>query len=189
MNTCIAAVMIVGGREEPFLAPCLESIARAVDLLVINDNSQDPSSVNRGILKESSLYREGKVHVIPSGFKGFGYCRTLCLDYLRENFREGMWVLYIDSDEVHSPAVISITRGILPCLSRQIGIVDGYFYNFYQSPRWYISLDRRHNLFFRFNKDVRWEGEVHEKPVNLQGRREAIPYRYFHYGYLKTPGR
>jgi len=65
-------------------------------------------------------------------------------------------------------------------------VVDGWFYQFYQSPRYYLSIDRRHNLLFRFHPGVRWEGAVHERVVNLRGRRLAMPYRYFHYGYVAT---
>lgn len=183
----IAAIMIVGAKAEPFLSASLESIRDAVDLLVLNDNSGEQSSPNRSTISRSSLYADGRVHIIPSEFKGFGYCRTLCLDYLREHHPRNTWVLYIDADEVHPPSISHLTRNIIAELPQCVGIVDGYFYQFFLSHRYYLSLDRRHNLFFRFNKDVRWEGKVHEKPVNLRGCREAFPYRYFHYGYLTNP--
>lgn len=179
--------MIVGGKKEPFLSASLDSISDAVDLAVINDNSCNPDNPNLKAIKESKLFINKKVHIIPSDFKGFGYCRTLCLDYLKSINKQTIWVLYIDADEVHPPLIKTVTRIILPCLPERIGIMDGYFYQFYQTKDYYLSLDRRHNLFFRYNPDIRWEGAVHEKPVNIKGIREALPYRYFHYGYLINP--
>lgn len=176
--------MMMGRKPEPFLRACLDSIHGAVDLLVLNDNSQDPEGPNMVTVKEHALYGEGKIHVIPSEFKGFGYCRSLCLDYLKELNAPSLWVLYLDADEVHPPALRAMTRGIIPSLPENIGIVDGYKYEFFQSRNYFLFCDRRHNLFFRFNPDIRWEGKVHEKPVNLRGHRVAFPYRYFHYGYL-----
>ncbi|MDQ7826090.1 MAG: hypothetical protein RDV48_25025 [Candidatus Eremiobacteraeota bacterium] len=184
----VAAVMIIGKKTEPFLGACMESVSKGIDLLVLNDNSALGDSPNMETVRRSMLFSENRVRVIPSEFLGFGPCRTLCLDYLREHHPEGTWVLYLDSDEVHPPSIEALTRGILPALPRHIGIVDGYFYQFYLTPRHYLSLDRRHNMLFRFNTDITWEGKVHEKPVNLRGTRLALPYRYFHYGYLADPG-
>ena len=187
MNIFIAAVMIIGRKREPFLSANLESISRAVDLLVLNDNSEDAVNPNLKMLEESTLFKEGKVRVIPSRFEGFGYCRTLCLDYLIKKVKPSPWILYLDADEVHPPGLTVVTRKILPSLPGSVGIVDGFKYEFFRSRKYYLFMDRRHNLFFRLNPDVRWEGKVHEKPVNLIGRRVAIPYRYFHYGYLINP--
>jgi len=183
----IAGVMMMGGKSEPFLAACLESIRDAVDLLVLNENSGDPANPNMEVVRASSLWKAGKVHLIESEFKGFGFCRTLCLDYIGTIYKPGTWVLYIDCDEVHPSGITAVTRAILPHLPETVGIVDGYFYQFFQTTEFYLSLDRRHNLFFRYNPEIRWEGVVHEKPVGMAGSREAIPYPYFHYGYLMDP--
>jgi len=183
----ISAVMMMGKKPEPFLSACLESIKDAVDLLVVNDNSGEAASANLETLKSSRIFSEGKVALIPSEFIGFGPCRNLCLDHLKALERDDTWVLYLDADEVHPPGLNILTRQLLPELPAGVGIVDGYNYLFFQSPRYYLSVDRRHNLFFRFNDQIRWEGAVHEKPVNLSGKRLALPYCYFHYGYLISP--
>ena len=180
--------MLMGKKQERFLPACLASIADAVDLLVVNENSCQAENNNLSALKDSALYRQGKVKIIPSEFKGFGYCRNLCLDYLRANPVPGMWVLIVDCDEVHAPGFTVLTRKILPNLPPHIGIVDGYFRHFVLSGRYYVSLDRRHNMLFSFNKDICWEGSVHEKLVNIRGARIGLPYRYFHYGYLAPLG-
>lgn len=183
----IVAVMLMGKRVEPFLEPCLESIKDAVDLLILNDNSRSLNHQNMETVKSSSLYKNNRVIIIPSEFMGFGPCRNLCLDYIKENLKPGVWVLYIDTDEVHPPGINEITRAIIPELPNEVGIVDGYKYEFFQSQNYYLSIDRRHNMIFRYNADVRWEGKIHERPVNLNGLRVALPYIYFHYGFLSSP--
>ena len=39
----IAAHLILGAREEPFLEAMLESVSGAATLLIVNDNAPDPS--------------------------------------------------------------------------------------------------------------------------------------------------
>ncbi|MCL5773575.1 MAG: glycosyltransferase [Firmicutes bacterium] len=179
----IIALAIMSNRPEPFLGAMLESIADAVDLLVLNDNSSDPGNSNLGVVRESKLYKNGKVHLIFSEFEGFAPARNLCLDYIKKSVKNDSWVIMQDCDEVHAPSFTALTRKILPNLPERYGVVDGYFYQFVQTFDYFTSLDRRHNLIFRFYPDVRWEGDVHEKLVNLKGERLATPYIYFHYGY------
>lgn len=179
----IIALAIMSNRPEPFLRAMLESIVDAVDLLVMNDNSNDPDNSNLKAVKESKLYKDGKVHLIFSKFEGFASARNLCLDFIKKSEYNSSWIIMQDCDEVHAPSFIALTRKILPNLSDRYGIVDGYFYQFVQTFDYYTSLDRRHNLIFRFYPDVRWAGDVHEKLVNLKGERLAAPYIYFHYGY------
>lgn len=181
-DSSVSGVMIVGGRTEPFLSACLESIADAVDLLVVNDNGRSPA--NRRVLESSRLCSDGRLTIIDSEFRGFSYCRNLCLDHLRDRVPSGSWTLYVDSDEVHPGGLSALTHRVLPNLAASVGIADGYFYNFFQSPNYYISLDRRHNMLFRLHENTRWEGDVHERLVGTQGSRIALPYRYFHYGYV-----
>lgn len=180
----VTAVMLMGARREPFLAACLASLEGAVDHLIVNDNSGLSEHPNRTVLHESALYRQGRVSVVPSAFLGFGPCRALCLDELRKTREPGRWVIFVDCDEVHVPALRRVTRELLPALPPEIGIVDGYNYSIFQHPRLFYSFDHRHNLMFRFRPQLRWTGQVHEKLEGLAGRRLVIPYRYFHYGYL-----
>jgi hypothetical protein len=39
-------------------------------------------------------------------------------------------------------------------------------------------------MLFRLYDDTRWEGDVHERLVGIHSERIALPYRYYHYGYL-----
>lgn len=182
----VFAVMLMGAKAEPFLPACLESLYGAVDQVALNDNSGLDQHVNLSVVKQSRLFKEGKIQLIPSPFLGFGPCRDLCIRKIRESATTEDWIIFVDCDEVHIPQLSLITRNILPSLPKHIGIVDGYFYQFFQFPRFITSLDHRHNLMFRFNPAVSWEGQVHERVVNLVGDRLVLPYRYFHYGFLKS---
>jgi len=182
----IFAVMLMGAKEEPFLAACLESLHDAVDRIALNDNSGQEQHANLSVVHQSRLYQEGRIDLIPSSFIGFGPCRELCLKKIREYAGLEDWIIFVDCDEVHRPELSTITRSILPYLPAKIGIVDGYYYQFFQFPGYITSLDHRHNLMFRFHPDIHWEGNVHEHVLNLTGIRLVLPYRYFHYGFLKS---
>ena len=183
----VTAVMLMGAKREPFLAACLASIRDAVDHLIVNDNSGLAEHANLSVMKESELYRSGRVTIVPSAFLGFGPCRDLCLAEMRKTNEPGRWIIFVDCDEVHIPTISRVTQRLLPNLPERIGIVDGYFQQIFQSPDCMQTLDHRHNLMFRFRPDIRWVGQVHEKLDGLAGQRLVIPYRYFHYGYLETP--
>jgi hypothetical protein len=178
--------MLMGAREEPFLAACLDSLYGAVDKIILNDNSGLAQHANLSVVQQSRLFLAGNIEIIPSDFIGFGPCRELCLVRIRELAVSGDWIIFVDCDEVHPPQLPVITRSILPYLPAKVGIVDGYFYQFFQFPRYITSLDHRHNLMFRFNPAISWQGQVHEQVVNLTGERLVLPYRYFHYGFLKS---
>lgn len=183
----ITAVMLMGAKQEPFLGACLASIRDAVDQLIVNDNSGLAEHPNLAVMRGSDLFRAGRVTIVPSAFLGFGPCRDLCLAEMRKTNETGRWVIFVDCDEVHTPSLRRITQRLLPRLPERIGIVDGYFYQIFQSPGLMQSLDHRHNLMFRFHPTIRWTGQVHEKLEGLTGRRLVVPYRYYHYGYLTPP--
>jgi len=186
----------MGDRPEPFFPFCLESIKDAVDLVVLNDNSGNPENPNLQYVRNSTLYKEGRIELLTSDFEkagGFAGVRNICLDRVQALVEEGryttdnLWILYLDCEEVHPPRFSSFVKVFLSQLPDSVGIVDGYMYQFILTFDYYTTLERRHNLFFRFHKDIRWERPVHETLVNLQGARIATDYTYPHYGYLLPP--
>lgn len=189
----LAANVIVGDRYEPFLPYCLKSVEKALDVIIINDNSNNPQNPNLVNIKESALYKEGRLYLLFSDFKklgGFHGARNLCLNKTEELIQEGtlsrenLWILYLDCDEVHPPTFYSFVKNYVEKAPEHIGIIDGYMYQFILTFRYYTTLERRHNLFFRYHPKIRWERPVHETLINLQGERAASGYSYFHYGYL-----
>lgn len=176
----VAAHLIVGPREEPFLAALLDSLEGVCATLIVNDNSADPSP-HAAILQRSAFARSGSLILDRTPFSDFSSARNVCLR-LHAEHGAGDWVAFVDADEVHWPVAACIASN-LHRVPQNVDYVDGYTLHFFQSFDWYISIDRRMS-FFRFTPAMRWEGSVHEKLHGLPGARLALPYLYAHYGWL-----
>jgi glycosyltransferase involved in cell wall biosynthesis len=183
--TGIAAHLILGPREEPFLPAMLDSIAGVAALLIVNDNSPDPSP-HAAALAASVFGRERRLAIDRTPFTGFADARNACLRVHRAH-RAGEWIAFVDADEVHAPAIERIAAR-LDELPDAFDFVDGYTWHFFQSFEYYTSIERR-MMFFRFRPGIRWEGAVHEHLLGLSGRRIALPYLYAHYGHTLQPRR
>jgi Glycosyl transferase family 2 len=181
----VAAHLILGPREEPFLAAMLESIRDAAALLIVNDNAPDPSP-HTETLSASCFGRAGAILVDRTPFDGFAGARDVCLRLQREH-AAGSWILFIDADEVHEPAIAGIAARLdsLPC---DYDFVDAYTWHFFGAFDYYTSIERR-MMFFRYHPTLRWEGAVHEQLRGAGGKRIALPYVYAHYGHTLTPRR
>ncbi len=180
----VAAHLILGPREEPFLAALLESLAPVADCAIVNDNAGDPSP-HAAILEDSAFARRGALHLDRAPFTGFAAARNRCL-VLHAALDAGAWVAFVDADEVHGPAAVRIAAN-LARVPRAIDCVDGYTWHFFASFDYYTSIERR-MAFFRFRPDLRWEGDVHERLIGTGGR-IALPYVYGHYGHTLEPRR
>jgi Glycosyl transferase family 2 len=185
LSNDVAAHLILGPREEPFLGAMLDSIGQAASLLIVNDNSPDPSP-HAAILQASPFGQERRIIVDRTPFSGFAQARNLCLR-LHEELQAGAWVAFVDADEVHGDAVHRVAAH-LDRLPRKYDFVDGYTWHFFASFDYYTSIERR-MMFFRYRPDLRWEGAVHEKLVGLSGKRLALPYLYAHFGHTLEPRR
>ncbi|HEX5273867.1 MAG TPA: hypothetical protein VFW34_01165 [Candidatus Rubrimentiphilum sp.] len=180
-----AAHLIVGSREEPFLGSLLESIAGAVDALVVNDNSLGVSP-HEETLRASWFGRTGRLFVDRAPFRDFSAARNRCLD-LHAQIGGGAWAAFVDADEVHGEAFRRLARNV-DTVPPEYDFVDAYTWHFFQSFDLYTSIERR-MAFFRVKSGVRWEGPVHEQLRGLGGRRLALPYVYAHYGHVLPPRR
>lgn len=187
----VVANVILGARHEPFFSSCLSSVEKGIDFLVLNDNSGDPQNPNLRSFHASKLFKEGRTALIQtklSDLSGFDEARNLCLAETAKRFpNENLWILYLDTDEVHTEGLAQLTREFLHRLPDDVTVVDGYFYQFIQSFQYYASLDRRHNLLFRYHPNLRWEKPIHSQLLGIRGRRVPTGYTYFHYGYLYAP--
>ncbi|HET7814948.1 MAG TPA: glycosyltransferase [Candidatus Baltobacteraceae bacterium] len=176
----VAAHLILGPREEPFLGALCESLKDACDVLLVNDNSPDPSP-HAATLAQSTFGKTGRLIVDRTPFTDFASARNVCVRLHREH-DAGDWVVAVDGDDVHTPDVANITRN-LHAVPEHIDYVDGYIRHFFQSFDWYMSVDR-HRSFFRFKPELQWERSVHEQLAGLSGKRLALPYVYAHYGWV-----
>lgn len=181
----VAAHLILGPREEPFLAAMLESIEGAATSLIVNDNAGDPSP-HAAALAKSAFGREGRLVVDRTPFSGFAGARNVCLRIHAER-HAGDWIAFVDADEVHGPAVRRVAKNLVR-VPQAYDFVDGYTWHFFQSFVYYTSIERR-MMFFRYKPGIRWEGAVHEHLAGLDGKRIALPYVYAHYGHTLQPRR
>ncbi len=181
----IAAHLILGSREEPFLAAMLQSISSSANLLIVNDNAPDPSP-HTATLAASRFGRENRLVVERTKFSGFADARNVCLR-LHAEHAAGDWVAFIDADEVHGERVARVAQR-LDRVPAGYDFIDGYTWHFFASFDYYTSIERR-MMFFRFAPELRWDGDVHEKLRGLSGRRVALPYVYAHYGHTLQPRR
>lgn len=183
--TEIAAHLILGPREEPFLGAMLESIADVASILIVNDNAPG-ASPNEATLEGSHFGKERRLVVDRTPFTGFADARNVCLR-LHAEHSKAQWVAFVDADEVHGPTIAQIAQR-LALLPTQYDFVDGYTWHFFASFDYYTSIERR-MMFFRYRPDLRWTGAVHEQLLGLTGRRIAAPYLYAHYGHTLEPRR
>jgi len=183
--TEIAAHLILGPREEPFLGAMLQSIEDVASILIVNDNAPG-ASPNAATLRNSRFGKEGRLVVDRSPFAGFAGARNICLR-LHAEHSNAQWVAFVDADEVHGARIAQIAER-LDLLPAQYDFVDGYTWHFFASFDYYTSIERR-MMFFRYRPDLRWTGAVHEQLLGLTGRRIALPYLYAHYGHTLEPRR
>ncbi|HTA40003.1 MAG TPA: glycosyltransferase [Candidatus Acidoferrales bacterium] len=181
----IAAHLILGPREEPFLGALLASIADAVRTLIVNDNGPGESP-HQAVLENSAFGSGGRLIVDRTPFDGFAAARNVCMR-IHEARNAGDWIAFVDADEVHAPAVTTIANN-LERLPNEYDFVDGYTWHFFQSFDYYTSIERR-MMFFRHKPGIHWEGSVHERLTGLDGKRIALPYVYAHYGHTLAPRR
>ena len=180
MLSRVAAHLILGPREEPFLGALLESLRGACDCVLVNDNSPEPSP-HVQTLAQSTFAQEGKLVVDRTPFTDFAAARNVCIRLHREH-DAGEWMLFVDADEVHGPQLARIAKN-LRSVPQEYDFVDGYTWHFFQSFEWYRSIERA-KTFMRMTPDAQWEGAVHEKLRGPSGKRIALPYVFAHYGWV-----
>ena len=179
MRPRVAAHLIVGAQEEPFLPALLRSLEGVAETLIVNDNAAGPSAHER-VFAESAFAARGALAVDRTPFSGFADARNVCLRLHRER-DAGEWIAFIDADEVHGELARTIVTH-LESVPKDIGALDAYTWHFFASFDWYTSIERR-LMLFRFTPEVRWEGGVHERLVGLPEGRMVLPYVYGHYGH------
>ena len=102
------SVVIVTRNEEDRIRACLEAVAWADELIVVDAESED---------KTASVARELTDHVVVRPWPGFAAQKNYGIDLAR-----GDWILSLDADEIVSPAL----RAEIERVVERDGPADGY---------------------------------------------------------------
>ena len=165
------SVVVVTLNEEERIRECLDSVAWADEVIVVDAESQD---------KTAAIAREATDHVIVRPWPGFAAQKNFGLDRAT-----GDWVLSLDADEIVSPALREEIAGIL---AGSGAAVDGYavprrnvFWGRWVRhgglyPDWQVRLFRRGRGRFAdlaVHEAIRVDGAV----ARLRGHLEHRSYR------------
>lgn len=140
--------------------------------------------------------------IIKSDLTKFCDLRNLCLEHTNPN---SDFITWQDFDEVFYPEDLDLVKNYLMPEHIGAGKIWSYFYHTVISPfqvqvnvnkvkaKQGLNLDDYRNSkdnIFSYNKNLRWEGDVHEHLHNLTSDREVQSnLEYMHYGYCKAQWR
>lgn len=163
------SVCIITANEEERLRPCLESVAWADEIVVVDAESTD---------KTALIAREFTDHVHVRPWPGFATQKNFALDQATGN-----WILSVDADERVTPEL----RARIEAILRADGQADGYAVprkNIFWG-RWVrhgrLYPDRQLRLFRR-GRGRFVDREVHES-VQVEGRVARLDAPLLHVSY------
>jgi glycosyltransferase involved in cell wall biosynthesis len=163
------SVVVVTRNEEERIRACLESVAWADELIVVDAESED---------KTASIAREVTDHVIARPWPGYAAQKNYGLELAR-----GAWIFSLDADEIVSPAL----RAEIERVVDLDGPSDGYSVprrNIFWG-RWVrhggLYPDRQVRLFRR-GRGRFTERRVHES-VHVDGQVAALAGHLDHRSY------
>lgn len=164
------SVIIITKNEAANIRACLESVAWADEIIVVDSGSRD---ITVEICKEFGA----QVHV--HDWPGFGAQKNRALGYATNE-----WIFSIDADERVTPELRAAIEAVLrkddTCAAYRISRLSSYCGRFMRHSGWHpdhiVRLFRR--AAARFSDDL-----VHES-VEVQGRIGMLNGELLHYSYL-----
>jgi glycosyltransferase involved in cell wall biosynthesis len=164
------SAVIIAFNEEKNIRRCLEALAWAGEIVVVDSGSTDATV---------EIAREFTGRVIDHPFEGYVRQKNFALAQAAQE-----WVLSVDADEVVTPELLARIREVWP---RERERYDGFTVNrlsrfsgkWIRHCGWYP--DRKLRLFRRSRG--RWEGEELHERVRLEGRTMDLNADLLHYTY------
>lgn len=143
-------VIVLAKNERRHIEQCLESARGADELLVVDDFSDDGGDL---------LAEKAGATVVRNRLVDFSRQRNLAL-----SIAAGDWVFFLDADEHFTPGLMAAVKKHMAASGGRAGALVRRNFAFGRRHRFGpLKPDRVVRLF---RKDsVRWEGEIHEKPV------------------------
>ncbi len=143
----ILSVIVLAKNEQERIAKCLESVAWADEVIVIDNGSEDNTV---------SIAKKMGAKVVKSGEKSFAALR-----WHGATLAKGDWLLYVDADERITPELKNEIQETIG--SYTAGNPEGYSIkrrNFYLGHPW-PTQDKMQRLFLKSSLKG-WFGQVHE---------------------------
>ena len=169
------SVIILTHNEQADLPACLAAVGWSDDVHVLDSGSTDQTT---------AIARAHGARVWLNPFVSFGQQRNFALDELALCHE---WVLFLDADEVATPAFAQAVRAAVAAAPAEVAgyyccwkmMLEGRWLrrcdNF---PKWQFRLLRRSKARFTDFGHGQKEGEV-------QGRIDYLPEPYLHFGFSK----
>lgn len=159
------SVIVLTKNESRQIGPCLDSVAGADELLVIDDFSDDDTT---------QLARQAGAKILQRPLDTFAAQRNFALSQA-----QGDWVFFLDADERLSPGLMSALRRHMLAPAPRSGRLIRRNFAFGRRHRFGpLKPDRVTRLFRR--SQVHWEGAVHERPVSSDPPAELAGYLIHH---------
>lgn len=165
------SVIIITKNEAANIRACLESVAWADEIIVVDSGSTDDTI---------AIAREFTSQVYIHDWPGFGAQKNRALGYATHD-----WVFSIDADERATPELRTAIEAVLredgnACSAYRVSRLSGYCGRFMRHSGWYpdhiLRLFKR--AAARFSDDL-----VHES-VEAQGRIGMLGGELLHYSYM-----
>ena len=165
------SVCIITGNEEANIRRCLESVAWADEIVVVDSFSED---------RTTEIAREFTGRVFQHRWMGYSGQKAI-----ERNLARGEWILFVDADEAVSPA---LRDEILATLRR--GVPDGVAGFDFPRQVWYMRRWIRHGdwypdaklRLFRKERGRCCGIEPHER-IEVDGEVRHLRAPLFHYTY------
>jgi glycosyltransferase involved in cell wall biosynthesis len=158
------SAIVIAKNEEEDIRDCLNSLAFASEVIVIDSESTD---------KTVEIAKEKGARVIKHSFTNFSDLRNVGL-----NSANGAWILYIDADERVSK---ELGEEIMDAVEKEE-------YDIYKIPRKNIYF-RKYNWpeieymerLFRKTELTGWQGEIHESPKVTSNKISVLKNSLMHF--------
>ncbi|MGQ1945598.1 glycosyltransferase family 2 protein [Geofilum sp. OHC36d9] len=163
------SVVIITKNNESIIEKCLQSVAWADEIVVIDSGSTDNTI---------GICNKYKCKVIKSDWLGFGRTKQLAVEHASHN-----WIFSIDSDEVCTK---KLKEEIIQIINNE-NVVSGYRIKrqtyYLDKPIRYCGWQNDYPLrLFRRDKGTFNSNEIHEF-VELEGEIKTIPSLLLHYSF------
>lgn len=160
-KSTISAIILTKNEQEQ-IASCIESVAWADEIIVVDNKSTDDTV---------RIAKRMGSRIVSSSSDDFSVLRMA-----GAHAAAGTWLLYLDADERVTPALEKEIRSIVT--TYEDGDPVGYFVrrqNYYLGQEWPVS-DKMHRLLYRTALSG-WHGALHETALlngSVGQTREAL---------------